>query len=154
MADKHRKHRFERCCLFISLRSRELNTLRLILPIIYPYSCVRRPKAPAYLPPHTSPYLQKSAKINSSTFQINNFLRGRSPKSAEYCRIPSDEARKNRKLLFERRDGFDSRYLKQIRRIRTRLKRLNFGAFRLVVTRRRQPCGFLRTKNHSKCCAF
>ena len=40
--------------------------------------------------------------------------------------------------------------LKQSRQIRTRLKRRNLGAFRLVIIRRRQPCEFFRTKNHSK----
>ena len=38
--------------------------------------------------------------------------------------------------------------------IRTRLKRHNFGIFRLVVFERRQPFGILRTKIYSKFCPF
>ncbi len=82
------------------------------LATFYRLSCVRFCKATALLQTPRFAFRKKLAERNSSTCQINNFLGGCSRRVKGYWRIVNDEARKNKKLLFDRRDRFNSCHLK------------------------------------------
>ena len=62
----------------------------------------------------------------------------------------SDETQYFHKFACLNHIVFDSRAPNRKRIIRTRLKRHNFGIFRLVIFARRQPCCIFRTKICSK----
>ncbi len=71
-------------------------------------SCACFCKANALLQISRFAFQKKSAEINSSTYQMNNFFGEAKLENAVICHIASDETRKNQKLLFVRRDGVNS----------------------------------------------